>query len=75
MIAPGASAGVGTGFGDREGWWRRRWVRRSSRRTTTEDGMTQKTNKTGLTAIRIPLLILVALLLMLAIGVVIYNRA
>jgi hypothetical protein len=37
--------------------------------------MTQKTKKTGLTAIRIPLLIVVALLLMLAIAVVIYNRA
>jgi len=32
-------------------------------------------SKTGLTAIRIPLLILLALLVMLAIGIAIYSRA
>jgi uncharacterized protein YneF (UPF0154 family) len=37
--------------------------------------MSDKPTKVGLTALRIPLLILVALLLMLAIGVFVYSRA
>lgn len=43
-------------------------------RTRTEVGMSNK-SKAGLTAIRIPLLVLVALLVMLAIGILIYTSA
>jgi hypothetical protein len=37
--------------------------------------MSQNKGKVGLTAIRIPLLILVALLLLLTIGILVYSRA
>jgi hypothetical protein len=36
--------------------------------------MSENKTKVGLTALRIPLLVLVALLLMLAIGVFVYSR-
>jgi hypothetical protein len=39
-----------------------------------KDGMSENKTKVGLTALRIPLLVLVALLLMLAIGVFVYSR-
>lgn len=46
----------------------------TSSHTRTEDSMSNK-SKAGLTAIRIPLLVLLALLVMLTIGVVIYTSA
>ena len=51
-----------------------RWVRQASIPHRTEDGMTNK-SKPGLTAIRIPLLVVVALLVMLLIGILIYTTA
>ena len=52
-----------------------RWVPLGGPQDDAEDGMSQTPkDKTGQTVIRIPLLILLALLVMLVIGIVIYSQ-